>query len=238
MRQTDKGRELSREEMAAYQVADTLLHADNEVVRTYRDLDKAESNLHEKGLAFGRALIAFREEYKRKGKGWLEKLHSFGVSEAKAYYWIREVEGKPNNRHRRYWDDREFCVTQNSSTTTESVDTPPNTDKGSEPNEGSSRIGPSHSDAICEIKLLLLANQKKVFLSAAKKLVGFGNSTNYHQAVFQAVVYVAAEREKQTLLDVLEPCKRVQFTQEEPIPDLGEALGLTTKEPTGSEVAQ
>jgi hypothetical protein len=176
MLQTDEGRVLSPEEVAAVQTADTLLQADNEVIRTHSDLETAEGNLHEKGLAFGRALIAFCEEYKRKGKGWLEKLPELGVSVAKAYYWIYAVEGKSNNRHKKYWDDTEFCATQNSDATAEATD-------GSNPTEPKPSSGRSRDGDICEVKLLLSVQQKDVFKEAAKKLVGFNGSKTPHEAV-------------------------------------------------------
>lgn len=111
---TAKARILSREEIAQIEAADTLLQAENSLVRAYTELSSAESDLHEKGMAFGRAMIAFRHEYKRKGKGWLARIPELGISEAKAYYWIHEVEGKPTNRHHRYWNDQASCVTQKS----------------------------------------------------------------------------------------------------------------------------
>jgi hypothetical protein len=111
---TEEGRAFSQEEITTANANDALLRAENEVNRANKNLSSAEGNLHEKGLALGRAVIALREEYKRRGNGYLDRLPALGVSRAKAYYWINEVEGKPNNRHRRYEDEREFCVTQNS----------------------------------------------------------------------------------------------------------------------------
>jgi hypothetical protein len=113
MSTTDKGYIFNAEQVAAVVAKDTKLQAENEVRRTFIELQGAEGNSHEKGLAFGRAMIKFREENPR---NWMKALEALRLPGGyhKAKYWINEVEGTPNNRHLKYDDDRYFCVTQNS----------------------------------------------------------------------------------------------------------------------------
>ena len=247
------GRIFSPQQIAEVEAADTLLHADNAVARAYTELTTTEANLHEKGLVFGQAMIAFREAYKRKGKGWLARLPALGISQAKAFYWIYEIEKKPNDRHRRYWadlesaappnpgNDREFCVTQ-SSIPASAIDSNPPADPA-KPRKRSRKGSGTAGDDTVEVKIYLSAKQKEKFQAAAKKLVGLGGSTNLHEAIYHVVIQKAAEfdagkTEKEgTLLDVLEnTARRGRLTF---LPDTEDTLpNLGLSQPEDAEVRQ
>jgi len=101
MPKKDEGRVLTPEEVAA--VNDPILTAENEAVNRATALEGAEGSLDTVGRAFGEAMMALRKA--TKGKDWMVRLKRLGISYHKAYYWTNVVEGKSNNRHKRYEQD-------------------------------------------------------------------------------------------------------------------------------------
>ena len=115
MSKLNECRVFSREEVAAANASDMGLQAENAASRAYYELTGAEGSLHEKGVAFGHALVALREILKPH-KSWMQEVTRLGFKYSKVAYWINVVEGKSNNRHLTYELDDQLCVTQNATT--------------------------------------------------------------------------------------------------------------------------
>jgi hypothetical protein len=101
MAKKDEGRVFTPEQMAL--VCDPVLNAENEAVNQARALEVAEGSLETVGRAFGEAMLVLRKA--TKNKDWMQRLKRLGINYHKAYYWINVVEGKSNNRHKRYEQD-------------------------------------------------------------------------------------------------------------------------------------
>jgi hypothetical protein len=100
-KQHDKGRTLTPEEISA--IPNPVLDAENEAITKAKALEANEGNLETAGRAFGEAILALRKVTKR--KDYMVRLERLGISYDKARYWLNVVEGKSNDRHRRYFEE-------------------------------------------------------------------------------------------------------------------------------------
>ena len=99
--QHNKGRTLTPEEIAA--IPNPILDAENDAVAKAKALEANEGNLETAGRAFGEAILALKKA--TKGKDFMVRLERLHISYDKARYWVNVVEGKSNNRHRRYFEE-------------------------------------------------------------------------------------------------------------------------------------
>src|SRR5271165_1205918 len=99
--QHNKGRTLTPEEISA--ITDPVLDAENDAVTKAKALEANEGNLETAGRAVGEAILALRKA--TKGKDYMVRLERLAISYDKARYWVNVVQGKSNDRHRRYFEE-------------------------------------------------------------------------------------------------------------------------------------
>jgi hypothetical protein len=99
--QHDQGRTLTPEEIAA--IPKPILKAENDAVTKAKALEANEGNVETAGRAFGEAILTLKKV--ANGKDFMARLERLAILYEKARYWIDVVEGKSNNRHRRYFEE-------------------------------------------------------------------------------------------------------------------------------------
>jgi len=188
------------------------LAVENEFTGACRALEGKEGDAHEAGLAVGRATIKMRELYRYKKPGLQARIKELGYTYWKCYYWANVVEGKSNNRHKKYWDEREFCVTQNSTQPedTQGTANADQEDKGGAPanvdqdddveaaaKEAAEEVaGPpqnrNKSNDLVKLEFYFFKNQKIDLRAALKKLINHKVGTNPSEVIFKLVTEKAA----------------------------------------------